>query len=70
MINFVWPNDCSSLLPQMSDIGLEMTFILTSSLAPDIERVIKENREYQLDAIKLRATVSNIAKIEYNYVPW
>lgn len=45
---------------QLSEIGLETTFILDRLMAADVERLIQEAGDFQMEAVKHRCTVSNL----------
>jgi hypothetical protein len=51
---------------QLSEIGLEMTFILDRLMASDVEKLIQEAGDFQMEAVKHRCSVFCVC---YCFIP-
>ena len=60
LLGYLTPSnsDVISIRLQLAEVGMEMTFVLDGMLLPEVGRILKDQIDLQMEAIKHRATVS------------
>jgi len=57
-MEWVQSNQCECVCVQLSEIGVELGFILDDLLSSDLNKLIQQAGDNQMDAVRHRATVS------------